>query len=96
MSRRVLLAIASVLAAVLVMSQFLASADPPEGAQPKAERMVIKLCNWDGVVPAKATDGFTLPASLAGYEKDGWHVEGYVVAPNAGGQNNGFFAVLRK
>jgi hypothetical protein len=82
--------------ALLAASQFLPGADPPEGAQPKTERMVIKLCNWDGVVPAKATDGFMLPASLAGYEKDGWRADGCIVAPNARGQDNRFFAVLRK
>jgi hypothetical protein len=96
MRRRVLLSIACLLAVLLVTSQFLQGADPPQGAQPKTERMVIKLCNWDGVVPAKAVDGFILPASLADYEKDGWQVEGYVVAPNAGAKSNGFFAVLRK
>lgn len=96
MSRRLSVSIACLLAAVLVTSQFLQGADPPEGAQSKTERMVIKLCNWDGVVPAKAADGFMLPASLIGYEKDGWQVEGYVVGPNASGQNNGFFVVLKK
>ena len=62
-----------------------------------AQRLVIKICNWDGVVPQPALDGFTLPAGKwVDYQKNGWRVESYVVAPNAEGSKNGFYAILTR
>ncbi len=97
MNRRVLVCVFCVLVAVLVTSQFLEGGDRDPITQPDAQRLVIKICNWDGVVPQQALDGFTLPkGKWVDYQKGGWQVESYVVAPNAQGTKHGFYAVLTR
>ena len=97
MSKRILISVACVLMALVVASPFLLGADRDNTARPDAQHLVIKICNWDGVVPQPALDGFTLPAGKwVDYQKNGWRVESYVVAPNAQGTTNGLYAVLTK
>jgi hypothetical protein len=72
-------------------------AQQPPAATPGPQHLVIKICNWDGVVPKAALDGFKMPAGKwADFQKDGWQVESYLVAPNDDGGKNGFYAVLKK
>lgn len=97
MSKSMLASVVCLLTALVVLSPFLLGADRDNTARPDAQRLVIKICNWDGVVPQPALDGFTMPAGKwVDYQKNGWRVESYVVAPNAGGTKNGLYAVLAK
>ncbi|MBN1490002.1 MAG: hypothetical protein JXA69_08800 [Phycisphaerae bacterium] len=98
MSKRGLLCAGCVLALLLASSHLLLGAAGSEDAAPIHQRLVIKICNWDGVVPEKALDGFTMPkGTWADYQRQGWTVESYIVAPNGGNaKSNGFYAVLRK
>ncbi len=86
-----------VAATVLVTGSLLVGQPAPAGGAPGPQRLVIKVCNWDGVVPEAALDGFTMPGGKwVDFQKDGWQVESYLVAPNEGGGKNGFYAVLKK
>ena len=72
-----------------------------EPAQPAKEagvqHLVVKICNWDGVVPKAALDGFKMPAGKwADFQKDGWQVESYLVGPSDDAGKQGFYAVLKK
>ena len=97
MNKRMLASVACLLAVLLVVSPFLLGADRSDAPRPDAQRLVIKICNWDGVVPQPALDGFTMPAGKwVDYQKNGWRVESYVVAPNAEGGKNGFYAILTR
>ena len=97
MNKRMLASVACLLAVLLVVWPVLLGADRGDPGRPDAQRLVIKICNWDGVVPQPALDGFTMPAGKwVEYQKNGWRVESYVVAPNAGGTKNGFYAILTK
>jgi hypothetical protein len=96
MSRRnAILAMVAILA-VLVTSALLTAESRTVGSAAR-ERIVIKICNWDGVVPDKALDGFQMPAGKwADFQQKGWRVEQYLVAPNSPQGNQGFYAVLCK
>lgn len=104
MNKWIMVASAGAVALFILGLQFLQAADRPRG-MPGApmgmapvgpqERTIIKVCNWDGVVPDKALDGFKMPAGKwAEYQEQGWHVESYLVAPNADGKSQGLYAVL--
>jgi hypothetical protein len=89
--------LACALVALVVASPFLWGADRGQPGPANTQRLVIKVCNWDGVVPEKALDGFALPkGKWVDYQKQGWRVESYIVAPTAPGSANGFYAVLAK
>jgi hypothetical protein len=97
MKRRIILSAALVCVALVLATPLLIGAGP--NAKPPAvpERLVIKICNWDGVVAKPALDGFKMPAGKwADFQKQGWQVESYIVAPNASGQKNGLYAVLKR
>lgn len=98
MSRRRLAVTLSVIAAtVLVAGSLLAGQQGPAAGSSGAQRLVIKICNWEGVVPQAALDGFKAPGGKwVDFQKNGWEVEAYLVAPNEGGGKNGFYAVLKK
>lgn len=86
-----------VIVLTIAASASLLLAQQPPAAAPAPQHLVIKICNWDGVVPKPALDGFKMPAGKwADLQKDGWQVESYLVAPNDDGGKNGFYAVLKK
>lgn len=61
------------------------------------QHLVIKICDWDGVVPKAALDGFTMPAGKwADFQRDGWRIESYLVAPNDDAKAHGLYAVLAR
>jgi hypothetical protein len=98
MNHRTWIQTAVILIALVAVSSLLFGAGNADKRSPEPQRLVIKICNWDGVVPQKALDGFIMPkGKWADYQKRGWKVESYVVAPNASKQvANGLYAVLRK
>ncbi len=99
MGKRDLLILALACAVLLGAGHLLqrAGADQTDRTSAPPDRVIIKLCNWDGVVPEKALDGFTMPGGKwADYQRAGWKVESYVVAPNAEGRQNGLYAVMVK
>lgn len=85
-------------ALVVAVTTSLLWAQSADRGNPKSfpQRTVVKVCEWDNVVPEKATsDGFMTPGGLwAQYVMNGWKVEGYVVGPNADGKGNGLYAVV--
>ena len=104
MSKWMMVALAVAVVLLVVGLRFLQAADRPAapvGGPPgmaswwERERMIVKVCNWDGVVPEKALDGFKMPAGKwADYQKQGWQVESYLVAPNPEGNTHGLYVVL--
>jgi len=96
-TRHMILAAGAVV--VLLLTAAMLTAETRSGGQPAAagDRLVIKICHWDGVVPDKALDGFTLPAGKwADFQKQGWKVEQYLVAPVSPKGAEGLYAVLRR
>ena len=86
-------AVALVLMATMLMAES-RTGGPPVAA---GERLVIKICSWDGVIPDGAIDGYKLPAGKwADFQKQGWTVEQYLVAPVSPRGAQGLYAVLRK
>jgi hypothetical protein len=84
--------------ALLVTTAMLTAETRSDGQRAVAgERLVIKICNWDGVVPDGALDGYKLPGGKwADFQKQGWKVEQYLVAPVSPKGAEGLYAVLRK
>jgi hypothetical protein len=84
--------------ALLLTAAMLAAETRSEGrAAVAGERLVIKICHWDGVIPDGALDGYKLPAGKwAEFQKQGWKVEQYLVAPVKPQGAQGLYAVLRK
>ncbi len=98
MKTRGMILVAGAVVALLVTAAML-TAETRSGGQSAAvgERLVIKICNWDGVVPDGALDGYKLPAGKwADFQKQGWQVEQYLVAPVSPKGAQGLYAVLRK
>jgi hypothetical protein len=62
----------------------------------ECERMIAKVCHWDGMVPERALDGFEMPAGKwADDAKQGWQAEFYLVAPNVQGNTHGLAQSFR-
>ena len=96
-TKHMVLGLAAVVA--LLLTAAMLTAETRSGGQPAAagERLVIKICHWDGVVPDGAIDGFKLPAGKwADFQKQGWKVEQCLVAPVSPKGAAGLYAVLRK
>ncbi len=86
-------------AVALLLTAAMLAAETSLGTPPAAacERLVIKICHWDGVVPDGALDGYKLPGGKwAEFQKQGWKVEQYLVAPVSPKGAQGLYAVLRK
>jgi hypothetical protein len=95
MQTRMLIIVACACVALAVVTPLLLGAGRGDLSASNAERMVIKICNWNNVVPGPALDGFQMPrGKWYDFQRQGWRVESYVVAPNAEGAKHGFYAVL--
>ena len=85
------------LVAILLTSVAMTASAAGDNTSKAPQRVIIKVCNWDGVVPAPALDGFEMPkGKWVDYQNDGWTVESYIVAPNQQGSANGLYAVLTR
>ena len=96
-TRHMILAAGAVVA--LLLTAAMLTAETRSGGQPAVggERLVIKICTWDGVVPDGAIDGFKLPAGKwVDFQRQGWQVEQYLVAPVSSKGAEGLYAVLRR
>ncbi|MCP4591578.1 MAG: hypothetical protein GY842_12630 [bacterium] len=97
MRKRLLIGMVCALVGLCATAELLQGAGGGKQQRQSSERLVIKICNWDGVVPSQALDGFGMPAGKwVDFQKSGWEVESYAVAPNAQGDKNGFYAILKK
>ena len=95
MRSRMILSVVCVCAALAVVSPLLLGAGRDNAPPPVGERMVIKVCNWDRIVPASALDGFRMPhGKWHDFQEQGWRVESYLVAPNIEATQQGLYAVL--
>lgn len=95
MRSRMILSVVCVGAALAIVSPLPLGAGRDNAPPSVGERMVIKVCNWDGIVPASALDGFRMPrGKWHDLQERGWRVESYLVAPNVKGTRQGLYAVL--
>lgn len=86
-----------ILVLALAAGTALLMAQQPPIAGPPPQHLVIKICNWDGVVPQAALDGFRMPAGKwVELQKDGWHFASYLIAPSDDSGKQGFYAVLKR
>ena len=98
MSKRLVVSLTCVLIAAIVGSPLL-WAQIGQGGKPDSfpQRVVVKVCVWEGEVTAKAKDGFMTPGGMwVRYLKGGWALEDYVVGPAEDGKNHALYAILRR
>jgi hypothetical protein len=98
MSKRLAVSLICVLIAVIVSSPLL-WAQLERGGKPDSfpQRVVVKVSAWEGVVTAKAKDGFNVPGGMwTHYMKGGWALEDYVVGPAEDGKTHALYAILRR
>jgi hypothetical protein len=97
MQRKLLAVAVCALVAILLTSVGMTATAAGDDPGDAPQRMIIKVCNWDGIVPEPALDGFKMPkGKWVDFQNNGWTVESYIVAPNAPGSQNGLYAVLSK